>query len=246
MNYTPYSSNKKGNSVFYIIIIIALALIAIVAFIGLSNMNKDDMTDKPKNNISDNLENSQNNSGEYNSNDSSYNNSDNNSSNIISDIIPDTPKDNMPNITPSTPTNDDVKNEPYQKSYTMPISGDILKDFSDTALQFSQTYGDMRLHPAVDIACKEGTLIGALTNGKVTSVEESATLGNVITIDHGDGLIVKYAAIKDSKVKAGDTVKSGDLIGALGTIPCECSDQSHLHIEATENGKPISVLKFFN
>ena len=115
-----------------------------------------------------------------------------------------------------------------------------------STLQFSQTFGDMRLHPAVDIACKEGVLIGSLTSGKVISVEESASLGNVVTIDHGDGLIVKYAAIKDCKVKAGDTVKSGDLIGAVGTIPSECSDQSHLHIEATQNGKAISILKFFN
>ncbi len=238
MNYTPYSSNKKGNYVFYIIIIIALVVIAIVAWIGLSDMNKPKDT-TPNNSISDKSESDKDNSQEYSSNGSSYNDN--------SSIISENPMDNMPNITPSTPTNDDVKNEPYtKKSYSMPVNGDILKDFSEKTLQYSATFGDMRLHLAVDIACKEGTFIGALTDGKVLSVEENTSLGKVITIDHGDGLTVKYAAIKESKVKAGDSVKSGALIGTVGTVPNESSDQSHLHIEALENGKPISILKFFN
>lgn len=235
MNYTPYSSNKKGNYVFYIIIIVALIVIAAVAWIGLSNMNDNtadpdtSIIEKPNNNNSNN-----DNSQEYNSNDSSYNSS-----------IPENPKDFVSEIMPSTPTDDTVSNEPYTKSYTMPVNGDILKDFSTDTLQFSQTFGDMRLHPAVDIACKEGTFISALTDGKVLSIEESLTLGNVITIDHGDGVIVKYACIKDAKVKAGDKVKGGDLIGKAGTVPCESSDQPHLHLEATKNDKPVSVLDFF-
>lgn len=232
MNYTPYSDNKKRNYVFYIIIVIALIIIAAIAWIGLSNMN-DTPTD-PDTSMSENHKPNNDNSQEYNSNDSSYN-----------DSTPENPKDFVSDIMPSTPTDDTVSNEPYTKSYTMPVNGDILKDFSTDTLQFSQTFGDMRLHPAVDIACKEDTFISALTDGKVLLVEESISLGNVITIDHGDGLIVKYASIKEAKVKAGDKVKGGDLIGKVGTIPNESSDQSHLHLEATKNDKPISILDFF-
>ena len=230
MNYTPYSENKNKNYIFYIIIVVALIIIALVAWIGLSNMN-DPVTEPD---TSMNKSPNSNNSQEYNSNDSSYN-----------DSITETPKDFISEILPSTPTDDTVSNQPYEKSYTMPINGDILKDFSTEALQFSQTFGDMRLHTAVDIACKEGAFISALTDGKVLSFEESTALGGVLTIDHGDGLVVKYASIKNPKFKAGDTVKSGDLIGAVGTVPNESSDQSHLHIEATKNNKPISILDFF-
>ncbi len=233
MTYTPYSSNKKGNYVFYIIIIVVLLLIAVVAWIGLSNMS--DPADDPDTSMSETPNLDDNNSQEYESNDSSYN-----------DSIPSKPDDIISEVMPSAPTDDTVKDEPYTKSYTMPINGEILKDFSTDALQFSQTFGDMRLHAAVDIACKEGTFISSLTDGKVLSIEESAALGNVITIDHGDGLIVKYACVKDAKVKAGATVKGGDLIGAVGTIPCESSDQPHLHIEATKGGKPVSVMDFFS
>lgn len=230
MNYTPYSSKKKGNYVFYIIIVIALVIIAVVAWIGLSNMG--DNTVDPDNSMSQkpNNENSQ----KYESNDSSYN-----------DSVPEKPDDLISEVLPSAPTDETVTQEPYQKSYTMPVNGEILKDFSTDMLQFSQTFGDMRLHTAVDIACKEGTFISSLSDGKVLSVEDSITLGKVITIDHGDGLIVKYAAVKDPKIKAGDTVKGGELIGAVGTVPCESSDQSHLHIEAEKNGKPISIMDYF-
>lgn len=231
MNYTPYSSKKKGNYVFYIVVIVALVVVAVISWIGLSNMGEKPVEPDVSMNKKPNNDNSQ----KYESNDSSYN-----------DSVPDNPKDFVSEVLPSTPTDDPVKDEPYQKSYTMPINGEIMKDFSADMLQYSKTYGDMRLHPAVDIACKEGTFISAITDGKVVSVEESITLGKVITIDHGDGLIIKYASIKDPKIKAGDTVKSGDLIGAVGTVPSESSDQPHLHIEAERSGKLISIMEFFN
>ena len=232
MNYTPYSSKKKGNYVFYIIIVITLVIVAVVAWIGLSNMG--DNTVDPDTSMSEKPNTNDGNSQEYNSNDSSYN-----------DSVPENPKDFVSDIMPSTPTDDNVKDEPYQKSYTMPVNGEVLKDFSTDMLQFSETFGDMRLHTAVDIACKEGAFISSLSDGKVLSVEESLTLGKVITIDHGDGLIVKYASVKDTKVKSGDTVKSGALIGTVGTVPSESSDQPHLHIEAEKSGKPISIMDFF-
>ena len=233
MNYTPYSENKNKNYIFYIIIVAALIIIAIIAWIGLSNMN-DDTPNDPDTSMNESP-NSNNNSQEYNSNDSSYNDS----------STPENPKDFVSDIMPSAPTDDEVPNQPYEKSYTMPVNGDILKDFSTETLQFSQTFGDMRLHTAVDIACKEGTFISSLTDGKVLSFEESTALGGVLTVDHGDGLIVKYACVKEPKFKAGDKVKSGDLIGKVGTVPNESSDQPHLHLEATKNNKPISILDFF-
>ena len=233
MNYTPYSENKNKNYIFYIIIVAALIIIAIIAWIGLSNMN-DDTQNVPDTSMNESP-NSNNNSQEYNSNDSSYNDS----------STPENPKDFVSDIMPSAPTDDEVPNQPYEKSYTMPVNGDILKDFSTETLQFSQTFGDMRLHTAVDIACKEGTFISSLTDGKVLSFEESTALGGVLTVDHGDGLIVKYACVKEPKFKAGDKVKSGDLIGKVGTVPNESSDQPHLHLEATKNNKPISILDFF-
>lgn len=143
--------------------------------------------------------------------------------------------------TPSEPT----KAESKPLAFTMPVQGDIIKNYDERALQYSATYGDMRMHTAVDIACEDGTAISSAAAGTVLSVEESATLGTVVTIDHGASITAKYAAVKDPKVKAGDKVAAGDIIGNATTIPSECADQSHLHIEVYKDSHPVSPISLF-
>ncbi len=226
MKYSQYSSNKKGNSAFYIIIAFCLVIIGVAAWFAFSRMNAEPQTQSVPESSREN------DSKEYSSDNSSYNNS--------SDMMPETPSEMMP----SDIVNETVESEPYTppKSYALPVNGEILKDFSADTLQYSATFGDMRIHNAVDIACADGTVVTACTDGKVQSIEDSASLGKVVTIDHGDGLIIKYAALKDIAVKNGQNIKMGDRLGVVTTVPSECEDQSHLHIEAFENGKSISVL----
>ena len=243
MKYSQYSRERKGNSAFYIILAICLLVVGIVAWIAFSNLddNNTDMNPGAKNNTSQN-------NSEYNSNTPSYNESEN--QNGIGENVENRVDDGINDVLPSEPTADEVESEPYTppqtvKSYTMPVNGDVLKDFNATALQYSATYGDMRIHNGVDITCKEGTVVSACTDGTVQSVEQSPTFGGVVTIDHGDGLVIKYASLKDITVKNGDTVKTGDIIGAVSTVPCECEDQSHIHLEAYKNAAAISILSLF-
>lgn len=127
--------------------------------------------------------------------------------------------------------------------FSMPVEGNIIKKYSDTELQFSSTFSDMRMHYGIDIACEDGTKVSAAGTGKVLSVEQSTFLGTVIVIDHGNGITTKYASIKNPKVKAGDKVASGDIIGAVTFVPGECADQSHLHLEVQKNGHSADPLK---
>lgn len=152
----------------------------------------------------------------------------------------------------------DVKNEvsdvPYsepvestapkkeKRTFMLPIDGNVLKGFSDTALQYSSTHGDMRLHTGVDIVAAEGSDIKAAGSGNVTAVEDSGSLGKTVTIDHGDGITVKYCGLASVNVKSGAKISAGTVIGTLGTVPSECADQSHLHLEATLNGEIVSPL----
>ena len=124
----------------------------------------------------------------------------------------------------------------------MPVQGEIIKGYSEKVLQYSATLGDMRIHTGLDIACEEGTSVSAAGNGKVTSVDESSTLGTVMTIEHNGGITTKYASLKDVKLKAGDAVSAGDIIGTVTAVPSECADQSHLHFEAYKNGHPADPL----
>lgn len=232
MKYTQYSDNKKGSSAFYIIIAVCLVIIGVAAWVAFTDSDKKPDTATPSQNKTESKIN------EYNSSNDSYISS-----------VPQTPQSDG-----SNPVDQDVKGEKYTsskvttkkpKSYTMPVNGDILKDFSLKTLQFSATYNDMRIHAAVDIACTEGTFVTSVTDGKIQSIEQTADYGKCVTIDHGDGLVIKYCGLKNIVVEKDTPIKMGDRIGAVTTIPCECSDQSHIHIEVYENGKAVSLLKFF-
>lgn len=137
----------------------------------------------------------------------------------------------------------ETEDKPTAVSYTMPLEGDILKNYSEKELRYSATYGDMRMHTGIDIACESGTMISACGAGTVTEVTESAAYGVTVTIDHGNGLTSKYSAVKDVKVKVGQKIAMGDIIGSAETVPCECADQSHLHFEVLKNGHAADPLK---
>lgn len=230
MKYSQYSSKSKGSAAFYIIIAVCLVLIGTAAWFAFSRMNNDI---EPTPQISDDNYSDNN---EYFEDNSSYNE-------ITSDLSSD--------LFSSEIANETVDDEPYEvveeeKSYTMPVNGEILKDFNATSLQYSVTFGDLRIHDAVDIACADGTLVTACCNGIVQSIEESINYGNIVTIDHGDGLVVKYAGLKDITVKKDQVINIGDNLGTVTTIPCESSDQAHIHLEAYQNGESISILKLFD
>ncbi len=154
---------------------------------------------------------------------------------------------------PATDVNKPVSDVPYSEEETvepveepikfvLPIKGNILKGYSDTALQYSATYGDMRLHTGIDIECELGSEIKSAGSGTVKSIIDDASYGKIVVIDHTAELTVKYCGFKDVKVKEGDTVNAGDIIGTTGDIPCECADKPHIHIEATIQNLPTSPL----
>ena len=132
---------------------------------------------------------------------------------------------------------------PVAKYFKYPVVGKITKKFSDTQLQYSLTYNDMRLHTGVDIRADEGASIKAAGDGTVLSVENDPQFGYVVKIDHGNGVTANYCGLtKSVVVKKGDTVKVGDILGSLGTITVESVDAPHLHLEFFKNGKPTDPL----
>lgn len=144
------------------------------------------------------------------------------------------------------PTENSVSDVPYsepEQAMILPVKGEIIKDFSDTALQFSATYNDLRLHSAIDIGCDAGTAVYASADGEVTAIEQSAVLGNYVTVAHSNGVVFRYCGLDNIVVSAGQKLKMGDSIGTVGTVPGECADKAHLHLEAVKNEKSISPLE---
>ena len=131
---------------------------------------------------------------------------------------------------------------PEASFFVMPITGEVIKSFSEDKLQYSMTYGDYRIHNGIDIAGTLGCDIHAAGDGTVISVTEDKALGKVIKINHGNGITADYCGLSETTVKNGDTVKANQTIGVLGEIPSEAIEAVHLHFSMTKDNKAIDPL----
>ena len=121
-----------------------------------------------------------------------------------------------------------------QISFALPVSsGNVVKEYSNSALQYNKTLNLWQAHKAVDFLADEGTDVFAVMDGTIKEVSYSYLMGNIVKLEIGNGMVVVYASLQnDVPVKAGDTVKKGDVIGKVGnTAKSESSDGAHLHLE---------------
>lgn len=136
---------------------------------------------------------------------------------------------------------------PVAKYFVFPVSGEIQKDFSDGDLKYSITYNDWRVHNGIDITAKVGTAVKSAGDGVVTFAGKDEKLGYVVKIDHGNKITAVYAGLNEKlNVKKGDTVKAGDNLAALATVPEECVDAPHLHLEIYDGDKAVSPLSLLS
>ncbi len=95
--------------------------------------------------------------------------------------------------------------------------------------------GKRTWHAGVDLAGKEGSDIISVAGGVVTYAGERYGYGNLVEIDHGDGLITRYAHCKTVKVAVGDVVQKGQVVALMGSTGR--STGPHVHFEVIRNGK---------
>lgn len=101
---------------------------------------------------------------------------------------------------------------------------------------------ETRLHSGVDIKAEKGTSVKAAMSGKVVMSCKMPDYGNVVAVDHGQGIVTVYAHNEKNMVKAGDQVEKGDVIGRVGSTGR--STGPHLHFEVRKNGVKIDPMEF--
>lgn len=94
--------------------------------------------------------------------------------------------------------------------------------------------GEDRFHNGIDIAAPEGTPVRAPVQGKVLMSGFSEGYGNFVMLDHGQGVTTLYAHQQENKVKDGEWVERGTLLGAVGSSGR--STGPHLHFEVRRKG----------
>ena len=105
-------------------------------------------------------------------------------------------------------------------------------------------YKVRHFHTGIDFTAPRGTEIYATGDGVVQEVEmKNRGYGNHVVIDHGFGYQTLYAHMSRFKVRPGEKVKRGDVIGYVGSTGT--STAPHLHYEVIKNGEKINPMNFF-
>ena len=118
----------------------------------------------------------------------------------------------------------------------LPVSGKITSRFGVSSSIRSGA------HTGLDIACSSGTDIKAVAKGKVIFAKNNGSYGNLVKIDHGNGVETWYAHCSKIYTKVGAQVKAGDVIAAVGSTGN--STGPHLHLEIRINGTAINPQKY--
>lgn len=104
--------------------------------------------------------------------------------------------------------------------------------------------GQTAMHEGIDFIAKAGTPILASAAGIVQSTEMHPQYGNMVEIDHGNGLTTRYAHASTLLVRAGEIVRRGQQIAAVGTTGR--STGPHLHFEVRINGTAQNPWRFLD
>jgi murein DD-endopeptidase MepM/ murein hydrolase activator NlpD len=102
--------------------------------------------------------------------------------------------------------------------------------------------GAPALHAGLDFKAPSGAPILAAARGRVAFVGRRAGYGNIVEIDHGNGLRTRYAHMSAFRARSGDRVRPGQVIGAVGSTGR--STGPHLHFEVRLHGQPVNPRPF--
>ena len=126
---------------------------------------------------------------------------------------------------------------PYRK----PVVGEV-EFTSGFGIRSDPFLGRPAMHTGLDFRAAMGDPVRATANGKVASAGWAGGYGRMVEIDHGNGLSTRYGHLSEIGVKVGDSIKIGQVIGAVGSTGR--STGPHLHYETRIDGEAVDPQKF--
>jgi murein DD-endopeptidase MepM/ murein hydrolase activator NlpD len=122
-------------------------------------------------------------------------------------------------------------------SFQWPVSGRLTSYFG-----YRSIFGTYSYHSGIDIATSYGTAIAASDGGTVVWSGYKGSYGNLVIIDHGNGVQTYYGHCSSLLVSAGDKVYKGQTIGRVGSTGR--STGNHCHFEVKLNGTSVNPLSY--
>ncbi len=133
----------------------------------------------------------------------------------------------------------DIPRDLPEETPAWPIKGVISSGFG---MRKDPITGENRFHNGLDIAAPDGTVIRAAMPGKVLFSGVKKGYGNVVILDHGEGLRTLYGHNRRNLVAQGGFLEAGTPLAEVGSSGR--STGPHLHFEVTRDGHPSDPLAF--
>ena len=125
-----------------------------------------------------------------------------------------------------------------------PISNkDLKQTASGYGIRIDPIYKTTKFHSGMDFSANPGTDVYATGNGTVVSAGWETAYGNTIEINHGFGYRTRYAHLQSIKVKVGQKVVRGEVIGGVGSSGK--STGPHLHYEVVVKGEKVNPVNYY-
>ncbi len=122
-----------------------------------------------------------------------------------------------------------------------PVAGEVDMS-SPFGMRLDPFLGRPAIHTGIDLRGEIGEPVHATAAGKITIAGRDGGYGNLVEINHGNGLSTRYGHLSEIDVKVGQTVRIGDVIGKIGSTGR--STGPHLHYETRINGEAVDPQKF--
>ncbi len=122
----------------------------------------------------------------------------------------------------------------------MPTTGWLTSAF--TRMRSHPILHVARAHQGLDVTAPRGTPIEAPAKGTVIQAGWEAGYGNTVTIDHGYGIVTRFAHASRILVRVGTRVQRGERIALVGNSGL--STGPHLHYEVHVNGRPVDPRRY--
>jgi len=127
-------------------------------------------------------------------------------------------------------------------------NGEIMKEFANENLVYSETLEEWITHLGIDIKAPKTTVVKAAEEGTVESIKNDPRYGLTIIVKHAKDYKTVYSNLLTTEfVAVGDKVQKGQSLGTVGNSAAfEIADEPHLHFEIIKNSEKVNPTLYIN
>ena len=169
------------------------------------------------------------------------NNTSNTSNNTVTNTTTNVASANADANSEGNQTNTTETAENKNLSFSMPVEGEIVKDFAQDNLIYSNTLEEWTTHTGIDIKADKTTVVKSAEAGMVKTIKNDPRYGLTIVIEHENGFQTVYSNLLTSEfVVEGENVEKEQSLGTVGnTAAFEIADEPHLHFEILKDSVQV-------